>query len=143
MGMENSFTNSIDLLSRALDVQTLRYQVTSNNIANSETPGFKKQYVNFESELKRAYESQAAEHESFRMITSDPKHLESQVPKDWRSVEPRRVTDYVTSSKANGNNVDAEEEAMNLVQIQLEYQLLTQLTNFEFKQISTAIQTGR
>ena len=41
MGM-NSFVNSVDLLSRALDVQSLRYQVTANNIANSEVPNYKK-----------------------------------------------------------------------------------------------------
>jgi flagellar basal-body rod protein FlgB len=143
MEMNNSFNNSIDLLHRALDVQSLRYTVTANNIANSEVPGYKKQYVNFESQLKKAYESRDNAHESFRMITSDSRHIESQVPMDWRDVEPRRVTDYITSAKANGNNVDAEEEAMNLVQIQLQYQLLAQLENFEFRQVNTAIQTGR
>ena len=29
----NSFSNSVDLLHRALDVESLRYQVTANNIA--------------------------------------------------------------------------------------------------------------
>ncbi len=138
MGM-NSFVNSVDLLSRALDVQSLRYQVTANNIANSEVPNYKKQQVNFESELKRAFESRDNSHEGFRMITSDPRHVQSEQPRDWRKVEPRRVTDYTTTAKANGNNVDAEQEAMNLVQIQMQYQLLTQLENFEFSQVNTAM----
>lgn len=138
MGM-NSFVNSVDLLSRALDVQSLRYQVTANNIANSEVPNYKKQQVNFESELKRAFESRDNSHEGFLMITSDPRHVQSEQPRDWRKVEPRRVTDYATTAKANGNNVDAEQEAMNLVQIQMQYQLLTQLENFEFSQVNTAM----
>ncbi|MBP5695490.1 MAG: flagellar basal body rod protein FlgB [Treponema sp.] len=135
----NSFVNSVDLLSRALDVQSLRYQVTANNIANSEVPNYKKQQVNFESELKRAFESRDKSHEGFRMITSDSRHVQSEQPRDWRKVEPRRVTDYTTTAKANGNNVDAEQEAMNLVQIQMQYQLLTQLENFEFSQVNTAM----
>ena len=49
----NSFTRSVDLLQREMDVTSLRYQVTENNLANSEVPNYKKQYVNFESELKR------------------------------------------------------------------------------------------
>ncbi len=138
MGM-NNFVNSVDLLQRALDVQSLRYQVTANNIANSEVPNYKRQVVNFESELARAFESRDNEHNSFKMRTADSKHIESEQPRDWRKVEPRRVTDWVSTSKANGNNVDAEQEAMNLVQIQMQYQLLTRLENFEFGQVDIAM----
>ena len=116
MGM-NSFSNSVDLLTRAMDVSSLRYQVTANNIANSEVPNYKKQQVNFESELKRAFVSRDNAQEGFRMQTSDERHIYSEMPRDWRKVEPRRVTDYTTQAKANGNNVDAEQEAMNIVQI--------------------------
>ncbi|MBP5443043.1 MAG: flagellar basal body rod protein FlgB [Treponema sp.] len=135
----NDFVNSVDLLQRAMAVQNLRYQVTANNIANSEVPNYKKQYVNFESELQRAFESRDNEHNSFRMITSDPRHIQSETPRDWRDVEPRRVTDWETTAKANGNNVDAEQEAMNLLQIQMQYQILSRLENFEFKQLDIAM----
>ncbi len=54
----NSFTRSIDLLQRGMDVASLRYQVTANNLANSEVPNFKRTVVNFESELKNAFESE-------------------------------------------------------------------------------------
>ncbi len=137
----NSFSNSVDLLHRALDVQSLRYQVTANNIANSEVPNYKKQQVNFESELSRAFESRDNDHAAFHLKTTDSRHIQSEQPRDWRSVEPRRVTDYTTSTKANGNNVDAEQEAMNLVQIQMQYRLLSQLENFEFTQVNTAMKS--
>ena len=135
----NDFVNSVDLLQRAMAVQNLRYQVTANNIANAEVPNYKKQYVNFESELKRAFESRDNEHNSFHMITSDPRHIQSETPRDWRDVEPRRVTDWVSTSKANGNNVDAEEEAMKILQIQMQYQILARMQNFEFKQLEIAM----
>ena len=137
----NSFVDSVDLLHRALDTVSLRYQVTANNLANSEVPNYKRQSVNFESELKRAFESRDSEHNSFKMITNDSRHIQSEVPRDWRSVQPRRVTDWTTTAKANGNNVDAEQEAMNVVQLQMQYRLLTQLENFEFSQVSTAMKS--
>ena len=134
-----TFSDGIDLLHRALDVSTLRYQVSADNISKSEVPGYKKQYVNFESELKRAFESRDNEHNSFKMQVTDERHIKSAVPRDWRSVEPRRVTDWQTAAKANGNNIDAEEEAMNIVKIQMQYRLLSQLTSFEFSQMNTAM----
>ncbi|MCH5292084.1 MAG: flagellar basal body rod protein FlgB [Treponema sp.] len=139
----NSFSNSVDLLHRAMDVASLRYQVTANNLAMSEVPNYKKQYVNFESELKRAFESRDNSHNAFRMETTHPDHVRSEQPRNWRNVEPRRVTDYLTTAKANGNNVDAEEEAMNIVQIQMQYRLLAQLASFEFNQVNTAMRELR
>ena len=134
----NSFSRSVDLLHRALDVSALRYQVSANNLSCSEVPNYKRTSVNFESELKRAIESEKNP-SPFRMQTTDPRHIQSEVPRDYRDVEPRRVTDYTTTSKANGNNVDAEEEAMLILKTQLQYQLLTQMENFQFSQMKIVL----
>ena len=135
----NSFTRSIDLLQREMDVTSLRYQVTANNLANSEVPNFKRSTVNFESELKRAFESEEKAKNGFKLSVSDERHSQINVPYDYREVQPRRVVDYVSTAKANGNNVDAETEANNILQIQMQYRMLTQLTSFEFDQLNTAM----
>ena len=135
----NSFTRSVDLLQREMDVTSLRYQVSANNLANSEVPNFKRSTVNFESELKRAFESEKAAENGFHLTTNDLRHIQINTPIDYRSVEPRRVLDYTTTSKANGNNVDAETEANNILQIQMQYRMLTSLTSFEFEQVTTAM----
>ena len=135
----NSFTRSIDLLQRELDVTSLRYQVSANNLANSEVPNFKRSVVNFESELKNALDSEEIAKNSFKLTTTDPRHIQINTPYDYREVEPRRVVDYTTQAKANGNNVDAETEANNILQIQMQYRLLTQLTSFEFEQVNVAM----
>lgn len=135
----NSFTRSIDLLQREMDVTSLRYQVTANNLANSEVPNFKRSTVYFESELKRAFESEEKAKNGFKLTTSDERHIQINVPYDYREVQPRRVVDYVSTAKANGNNVDAETEANNILQIQMQYRMLTQLTSFEFDQLNTAM----
>lgn len=135
----NDFTRSVDLLHRAMDVSSLRYQVTSNNLANAETPKFKRTVVNFESELKRAFESEEKAKNGFQLTRTNEKHFQINVPYDYREVEPRRVVDYVSTSKANGNNVDAETEANNILQIQMQYRLLTQLTAFQFNQLNVVM----
>lgn len=136
----NSFSRSVDLLHRAMDANTLRYQVSANNLANAEVPNFKRSSVNFESELKRALDSEKAAKDTFQMTTTDERHISSTGVRDYRDVEPRRVTDYLTTSKANGNNVDAEQEAMEILKTQMSYQLLTQMQAFEFSQIKIAMQ---
>lgn len=135
----NTFTRSIDLLQREMDVTSLRYQVSANNLANSEVPNFKRTTVNFESELKRAFESEEKAKNGFQLTRTDSRHIPLNEPYDYRDVQPRRVLDYTTTAKANGNNVDAETEANNILQIQMQYRLLTQLANFEFSQVNTAM----
>lgn len=135
----NTFARSIDLLQREMDVTSLRYQVGANNLANSEVPNFKRSTVNFESELKKAFESEEKAKSGFQLTMTDSRHIPLNEVYDYRDVEPRRVVDYTTTAKANGNNVDAETEAQNILQIQMQYRILTQLVNFEFGQVNTAM----
>ena len=135
----NTFTRAVDMLQRSMDVLSLRYQVTANNLANSEVPNFKRSTVNFESELKRAFESEEKAKNGFQLTRTDSQHIPLNEPYDYRDVEPRRVLDYTTTAKANGNNVDAETEANNILQIQMQYRLLSQLTGFEFSQINSVM----
>ncbi len=134
------FTKTVDLLHRALDVSATRYEVTANNLANSEVPNFKRSDVNFESELKRALESEDLASKTISLTTSDSRHIKNDTFIDYKTVEPRRVTDYLSTVKANGNNVDAEQEAMNVLKTQMSYQLLTQLQNFQFSQMKVVLQ---
>jgi len=66
----NSFLRTTDILHRALDVNSLRYTVTSNNLANSDVPNFKRTEVNFESELKRAFDSEKNAKGAFQLATT-------------------------------------------------------------------------
>ena len=135
----NTFTKSVELLHKALDDNVLRYNVAANNVACAEVPKYKRQEVNFQSELKRAFESEKNKENAFQLQTADSNHIKLDVPYSWQNVEPRRVTDWYTTANANGNNVDAETEATNILKIQMNYRLLTQLENFEFTQIKTAM----
>lgn len=133
-----TFGKTVDLLHRAMDVATLRRQVIADNIANSEVPNFKRSTVNFESSLKKALESEDEE-PVLPMATTDPRHIGSWQKVDYRSVEPRRVLDYLTTSKNNGNNVDAEQEMMDSLSNQLLYTLQSQAINFEYNQVNLVL----
>jgi flagellar basal-body rod protein FlgB len=136
---ENStFGKTVDILHRGMDVAVLRRQVISDNIANSGVPNFKRSAINFESSLKTALESERTE-ALLPMATTDPRHIKSFAPSDFRSVEPRRVLDYLTTSKNNGNNVDAEQEMMDSLTNQLSYTLQAQAMNYEFNQVNLVL----
>ncbi|HPO02781.1 flagellar basal body rod protein FlgB [Treponema zuelzerae] len=135
----NSFARTTDLLHRAMDASTLRYTVTANNLANSEVPNFKRTVVNFETELKRALDSETRSAGAFELSKTDDRHLSADSVIDYRTVEPRRVLDYTTTEKANGNNVNPEEEAMEILRIQLNYQMLTQIQSFQFAQANSVL----
>ncbi len=117
-----SFGRTVDLMRRGMDVAVLRRNVIANNLANAETPNFKRTVVNFESELSRALASERSRPPT--QFVSDPRHIPFYQPRDYRTVRPRMVLDYLTTAKNNGNNVDVEEEGMLAQQNQLLYQTL-------------------
>lgn len=135
----NNFERTTDLVHRALDVNTLRYTVSAHNLANAGVQNFKRTVVNFETELKRALDSEATAKNAFQLAAAHPGHIRSGDFIDYKTVEPRRVLDYVSTAKANGNNVDPEQEAMELLRIQLNYLLLTQMENFQFSQVNSLL----
>lgn len=138
MNISNDFTKTVDILHRAMDASLVRRDVIANNIANADVPNFKRSVVNFESELKRALDS-AKNKPALELTLTNPKHIPNWRERDYRDVQPRRVLDYVTTSKNNGNNVDPEEEMMLSVQNQLMYTLMAQAQTFEFGQINLVL----
>jgi len=139
-GVANSFARTVDLLHRALDAGSVREAVIANNLANADTPGFKRTTVNFESELARALESETRK-PALEMARTNPAHLGNATTRDYRDVEIRRVLDWTTASDNNGNNVDAEQEAQRSVENQLLYSLLAQSLAFEFGQVQSVLRS--
>ena len=134
----NSFTKTVDLLHRALDTSIIRRDVIANNLANAEVPNFKRSDLNFESQLKKALDSEKQK-PVLELTLTNSRHIPNWRPMDYRDVKPRRVLDYITTSKNNGNNVDPEQEIMAGLENQLSYYLLAQAQNFQFNQVSLAL----
>jgi flagellar basal-body rod protein FlgB len=136
----STFGKTIDILHRGMDVAVLRRQVISDNIANADVPNFKRSTVNFEASLKKALDSERVE-PVLAMETTDPRHIKSFAASDYSKVQPRRVLDYLTTSKNNGNNVDAEQEMMDSLTNQLSYTLQAQAVNYEFNQVNLVLRS--
>ena len=136
--LENTtFSRSVDLLQRNMAVSTLRRQVISNNIANAETPNFKRSEVSFEAELSRALASEKLD-KSIGVVTH-VNHIPFNRTVDYRTVGPRIALDYLTTSKNNGNNVDIEREMMQATENQMMYELMTKAVSHEFRQINIVL----
>ena len=131
----NTFARTVDLLHRAMDATVVRRQVIANNLANADVPNFKRSNVNFESELKRALESEKRR-PNVELSRTHEKHFNNVRDKDYRDVQVRRVLDYTSQYNNNGNNVDPEQEFMLATQNQMAYTLYAQAASFEFSQIN-------
>jgi len=134
----NTFARTIDLLHRAMDVNTVRRSVIANNLANADVPNFKRSVVNFESELKKALESENKK-PALELTMSHSNHFPNYKESDYRDVQIRRVLDYTSSYNNNGNNVDPEQEFMLATENQMSYTLYAQAAAFEFSQINSVL----
>jgi flagellar basal-body rod protein FlgB len=136
--IDNTFFKTIDLVHRALDANMMRRDVIANNLANAEVPGFKRSELNFESELKRALETETRRPD-MELTRTDPRHISNWQERNYQDVQPRRVLDFASASKNNGNNVDVEQEMMRGVENQLLYMLLAHAEAFEFNQVNLVL----
>ncbi len=139
MFFTGSFGKNVDILWRTLNASTIRNNVVANNIANSDTPNFKRTDVNFESQLKRALDSEKTKENAFPAFLTDEKHIPFYTTMDYRDVKPARVLDYLTTAKNNGNNVDIEAESMTLLENQLMYQTLSQVVATKFARVQSIL----
>jgi flagellar basal-body rod protein FlgB len=105
-------------LERALQGAGLRQQALSNNLANVNTPGFKRSDVDFHTSLAAALAGgePAVAGASFAM-----------------------QTDSSTSMRADGNNVDVDQEMASLTENASEYQALAAVAKSRLQMIQTAI----
>jgi flagellar basal-body rod protein FlgB len=136
----SNFSRTLDLLNKAMNVGVLRDSVYADNLANRDVPNWKRTEVNFESELKKALQSENYKPQ-FEMARSDPRHVSNWTQMDYQNVQPRRVLDYLSTYNNNGNNVDPEEEFNKILKNQLQYTIYAHAAAFEYGQVSLALRT--
>lgn len=138
MFLNTNFGKTIDILQRGMDVATLRREVISNNIANADTPNFKRSTLNFEAQLKRVLDAEKTTVEPAAFVT-DARHIPFDQKPNWQDVKPVRQLDYLTQSKNNGNNVDLQEELMDAEKNQMMYSLMAQAAANEFNALNIVL----
>jgi len=139
--MVAGFERNLAILQNSMSANRMRSQTIANNIANAETPHFKRSEINFEAELGRALRNEEAARRNPPLQARQTHHLHTNFPqpRSWQQVEARRRLDYLSEVNNNGNNVDLEREAQLATMNSLSYEMLTELVNFQFRQITAVI----
>ncbi len=132
-----NFGKFTDIVHRSMDTNAYRRSVIADNIANADTPEFKRSVVNFETML--GYALSTEKQPRFRTAVTNERHIAFSRSMDYKEVRPRRILDFTNSTKNNGNNVDIEQESVLAMQNQLSYELMIQSMNNSFDRINMVI----
>jgi len=113
-------TSTMQRLEHFLDLVAFRHELISSNLANIDTPGYRTQDIDFESEMRRAQQR----------------------------LEGAAVSPYVQEVKGlierpDGNNVSLERETVALAQVQLQYRAGVELLRNEIHTLQSAINEGK
>ncbi|NHN28389.1 flagellar basal body rod protein FlgB [Paenibacillus agricola] len=119
-------------LERSLDASTLRQRVIADNVANVDTPYFKRSEVQFEELLGKQLTTNSIE--GYR---TDPRHFKFGRPSQ---IEPQITKDNLSTINNNSNNVDIDSEMSLLAKNQLRYNVMIQQVSSEIKKARMAIQ---
>jgi flagellar basal-body rod protein FlgB len=136
--MFNKISSSSKIIEKALDASSLRNEAIAQNIANIDTPGYKRKIVEFERYLADALESSR-----IRGRTTDSRHIPIG-GYDADRVQIKLTQDNKSLSyRLDGNNVDVDNEMASLAKNTIKYNTLIQSINAGFRRLKTVINEGR
>ena len=125
----------VAVMEGALQAASTRHRVISNNVANVNTPGFKKSDVVFESLLR----DQLGDGKRLQMARTNEKHypqVTGAVPKAQVQVQKD------TSIRLDGNNVDIDAEMAGMAKNSIYYQAVAQDIGRYFTSLKNVIKGG-
>lgn len=112
----------VNVLSKAADAAWQRNEILANNMSNVNTPGYKRQDIDFESQLRRALGNCRYETVDAKVAHATSEELEGRVYTDSANF----------SYRLDGNNVDVDTEGVELASNQIKYNGLIDSINQEF-----------
>ena len=121
--LDRLFGPHVDNLQRALGKTAQRHTLLTSNLANLNTPGFKRRDLDFGIHLTE---------ETERLSKLDR----------WRR-ERMESAGQSTNIRVDGSNVDLEKEVFALAETELRYQALTDMTASYFSGLKNVIREGR
>ena len=129
----NAF-NYINVLNKAADASWTRNSVIANNIANNDTPNYKRRDIFFEDYLKNEVMKDYFDGGDLnkRVSNVDLSKLGTTIYTDQRNL----------SYRYDGNNVDINTENANLAENQIKYYTLLDSMSQEFSRIKSVLNKG-
>ena len=128
-----------EVLTAALRGTNARNAAIANNIANAETPGYKRMDVSFEAALAQAVDSDRAK---LDRETGGLTSFDTGVGETVSDSGPSIAAVDTTTLRVDGSNVDPDDEMSKLAANSLANQTVVSLLDKRFGQFMTAI-TGR
>ena len=125
--LDNIFGSHAQRLQLGLQRTSQRHGLLTNNLANVNTPGFKRKDIDFSVALD---EARQADHRS---------GLSGKTLMSTRSARAEEEA----SVRVDGSSVDMEREVAGLAETDLRYQMLIEMTNRYFTGLKSAIRAGR
>lgn len=135
--MSKLFDKTTGALGKSLDMRQLRHNLTTANIANAETPGYKAKKVDFEKNLMRALEMEGIPH----VETSHPDHhpiVQGRVGRVQADVYDNPDIN-LTNDK---NTVDLEKEMTKLTENSILYKAAIELIRKKMGALKYSITEG-
>jgi flagellar basal-body rod protein FlgB len=112
-----------------LDAAATRNDIINNNIANVNTPNYKRKDIRFETELKHAFARSSED-----TVDARVKNL------DLEALTPEIYTDYAELSfRYDGNNVDINNEEAIQAKNTIKYNGMMDLLNRNFTQLKSVM----
>lgn len=121
--------NYINVLDKAADASWTRHAVISNNIANVDTPNYKRKDVQFESYLMGALAGGDSLDDNIANVDLD-------------AINPTTYVDGAYEYRLDGNDVDIDTESAELAKNQLRYYTLLDSMSQEFSRIKSVLSSN-
>jgi flagellar basal-body rod protein FlgB len=110
-----------------------RRNAVAGNIANIDTPGYQRQDVDFESELRRVYGNGASD-----MAATDARHYAAGRTSSGHGLQRTQALD---SARRDENNVDIDQEMVTLAETQMHYQAAANALNRKLETIRNILRS--
>lgn len=130
---------TMPVLNKAMDISMLRDTVIANNIANVETPYFKRSEVIFEKKLKKVLEEKS---NHGKLKTTNPRHIQIGGAASLEEFQPDVIMINDESYRNDENNVDIDVEMAKRSKNEIYYDSLAQCMTREIRLLRLAI-TGK
>lgn len=122
--LDQLFAPHLNNLDQALDKTSKRHGLLTGNLANANTPGYKRKDCDFS-------------------IVLDAENHQADVRMKEMQDRRRQMLSDRTSIRIDGSNVDLEKEVMSIAETELRFQALSDMTAQYFAGLKNAIREGR
>ena len=122
-------------LKKNLDAQAVRQRAHAQNIANAETPGYRRIAVDFEEYLQESVESR----NSGSLARTDPRHLSGTSNSSLDDLKPVIREELPAPDSPGVNGVDIDLEMAEMAETQLRYLASIELLKRRYSGLKSAI----